>query len=245
MRVLDASVSVRKESFYLSQQRPTTVIFDLGNVVLYFDHGIICREIALKYNLDARVVQRKIFHDGLEQAFDEGRVSPSEFTRQCSVALGVPLDEATFQNIWSDIFSENSEIVELIRALRKKKVNLTLLSNTNLWHISWVKDNFSILNLFDTLVFSYEVGCRKPNLDIFQHALRVSGEESDPSQAVFIDDIEDYVIAAKRLGMRAILLQCRETSERPSQSSNSLKDCPGPPKARSSVCVTNCGVLSG
>jgi glucose-1-phosphatase len=181
----------------------STVMVDLGNVVLYFDHGIICRKLARRYGLDDQVVYQKIFQSGIESEFDEGRLSPELFTRRCSQALGVSLESAEFKNIWSDIFSENPPVIALLRELRKNTRTL-LLSNTNTWHIELVREKFPVLDLFDALVLSYQVGYVKPHRKFFERALELSREPGDPSHSVFIDDIDDNIKAGRQKGLKGI-----------------------------------------
>jgi HAD superfamily hydrolase (TIGR01549 family) len=78
---------------------------------------------------------------------------------------------------------------------------LILVSNTNEAHIDFVRANFRVLDYFDHLVFSYKVGSLKPDREIFEHAIAISGH---PPEALFYtDDREENVLAAAQLGMCA------------------------------------------
>jgi putative hydrolase of the HAD superfamily len=177
-----------------------TVIFDLGNVVLFFDHEVICRKLASLFNLDERFIFEKIFQDGIEKEFDEGKLSPEIFTQQCSDALNVSLNLSAFKYIWSDIFTKNTPVIEIIKELRARAC-VFLLSNTNIWHIEQVKNQFSVLELFDELILSFQVGYSKPHRKIFERAIELS---STPELIFYIDDIEAYVRAATELGIYGI-----------------------------------------
>jgi putative hydrolase of the HAD superfamily len=59
--------------------------------------------------------------------------------------------------------------------------------------------------LFDVVVDSSEVGRRKPDPAIFKHALSAVGGVA-AERAVFLDDYEGNVRAARALGMHAILV---------------------------------------
>lgn len=62
-----------------------------------------------------------------------------------------------------------------------------------------------LLDYFDEVVTSYDVGLRKPHPEIFARALDSLG--ADPSEAVMIgDELVDDVIGARSAGVRAILL---------------------------------------
>ncbi len=57
--------------------------------------------------------------------------------------------------------------------------------------------------LIDCVFDSSELGMRKPNPAIYQHALHAMGGVS-PARAVFLDDVEQNVLAAKQLGIQGI-----------------------------------------
>ncbi len=179
------------------------MVFDLGNVVLGFDHWIICRRLSEIYGIAADRVFECIFTRGLEGAFDKGQLSPEAFTQECSKALGVELNVDGFKAIWSDIFWENTDVIEIIRKLRSS-ARLILLSNTNTWHIEHVRKQYSVLDLFDALVLSFEIGETKPHQSIFQRAIELTREPGNPSRTAFIDDKQEYAQAARKFGLRDI-----------------------------------------
>ena len=180
--------------------KDNTVIFDLGNVVLFFDHGIFCRKLASLYDLNEQFVFQKIFKEGIERKYDEGRLSPEHFTRQCSEALGVQLDFLQFKAIWSDIFWKNSPVIDLIKLI-KKRAGVFLLSNTNVWHVEYIRRHFRILELFKELIFSFEVGHTKPDKRIFERAVELC---KGSKQIIYIDDTDEHVRAAIDLGISGI-----------------------------------------
>ncbi len=61
------------------------------------------------------------------------------------------------------------------------------------------------INLFDDIVISHRVGVAKPEPAIYEISLGNLGVRAD--EAVFIDDIEIFCLAARSLGMQAILYE--------------------------------------
>jgi putative hydrolase of the HAD superfamily len=59
--------------------------------------------------------------------------------------------------------------------------------------------------LFDVVVDSSEEGMRKPDPAIFRTALDRLGVD-DPRRVIFLDDFEGNILAARSLGMHAILV---------------------------------------
>jgi epoxide hydrolase-like predicted phosphatase len=87
----------------------------------------------------------------------------------------------------------------LVQDLKDAGVRVALLSNS--WGNTYPRE--SIDALFELVVISGEVGMRKPNPDIFTHALDLLG--IPPERVVFVDDAEPNTDGAARLGMHTVL----------------------------------------
>lgn len=97
------------------------------------------------------------------------------------------------------------DVVEAVRAIRRGGHLTALVTNNVLELRDLWRPLIPLEELFDAVVDSCEVGMRKPNPRIFELALEILGGV-DPEEAVFLDDYEGNVVAAERLGMRAILV---------------------------------------
>lgn len=100
---------------------------------------------------------------------------------------------------------KNDELLSYIRSELKQKYKISLLSNVG---TNWIRESFLNADeqaLFDDFVLSYEVKTTKPHPEIFEIALQRLGIE--PSEAVFIDDVDSYCQAAHALGIKAIVYQ--------------------------------------
>ena len=177
-----------------------TIMFDMGGVVLDFDPLIPCRILAPIIGLDPAEILKRVMDTDAPRLFELGSLSEEQFTDQCNKALGTNIKQAELQKIWSNIFTENEAVSNIIRAM-KPKAQLILLSNTNIWHFTHAKRTYRILDEFDTCVPSYQIGLMKPDRRIYQVALRFARH---PERVLFVDDIAENVDAAKQLGIRAI-----------------------------------------
>ena len=83
----------------------------------------------------------------------------------------------------------------------KRKYRLILLSNTDELHYSYIKKEFPVLDYFDGFVLSHKVGMRKPNPLIFLKSIKKS--KTMPWNCIYFDDIPEFVIMARLLGIRA------------------------------------------
>lgn len=85
---------------------------------------------------------------------------------------------------------------------------------------------FDLTMYFEAVVVSGEVGWKKPSRYIFEAAL--SKLSASPEEAVFVgDEYETDILGAKKIGMRAILLDRENTNgEEADVSITSLKELP-------------------
>jgi HAD superfamily hydrolase (TIGR01509 family) len=177
------------------------IAFDLGNVLIPFDHMKACRAIGAIYSLDPQYVYERIFEGSIVPAFDLGNLSPSGFTQECSNALKVNLNEDELIDAWSNIFSHDPEMEKLIEELAEN-ADLCLISNTNCWHYNSVLRDFPFVEHFPRKLLSYKIHKLKPDPEVFRLALRWAQKGQIN---IFIDDIEENVNSAAAVGFNAIL----------------------------------------
>ncbi len=177
------------------------IIFDLGKVIVDFDHFIICRKLAKHCSVTPEEIYDLAFTSKLEAHFDEGKITPKEFFIKTKKHLDLNIAIDTFKKIWNEIFTLNPGIASIIEKL-KKHYKLLCLSNTNPWHFEYCMKKFPVLGRFDAFILSYKVGKRKPHTRIFKDAIRKA--QALPKECLYIDDIEEYVKKAQELEMHAI-----------------------------------------
>ena len=184
----------------------TTVIFDMGNVILPFDPLKPCVVLGDRVGKTAHEVADMIYHNNLERWFEQGTIDGDGFTRSVSAALQTELSTNEFHDLWSDMFTENAEVSRLVRQL-KPHHHLILLSNTNSWHWHYALERFPIIAEFHDRVLSYEVGVLKPHPAIYRAALE---KTRSGDRVIFTDDIETNVAAARIMGIHGIHFQSAE-----------------------------------
>ena len=64
------------------------------------------------------------------------------------------------------------------------------------------RDAYAFNDLCDTIVYSHEVGCRKPDARIYRIVCERLGVSA--CQVLFLDDVDANVQAARALGMRGV-----------------------------------------
>lgn len=190
-----------------NQSSIQVIFFDLGNVILPFNHFPIAEKLS-------RFSQQKEFRDpqrtfsylfdlqeGVINPFDRGEVAPEVFFQSLKETLKLSLSFEAFVPIWDEIFTEDLEVSGIIRSL-KERWRLGLLSNTDPLHFNYILSAFPIVRLLDKWILSYEVGFKKPDLRIFQKAIAWASVE--PEKILFVDDTKGHVDAAAALGIQGI-----------------------------------------
>lgn len=195
----------------MTLRRFSLCLFDLGNVILNFDFSAATRRLAPLCHLTSEeVFQRMASWEGFIP-FEEGRIEPPQFFESMRKRLNCPLNYETFLPIWTDIFSENKEVSDLVRRLLKQ-VPVVLISNTNRLHFDHCYRTFPIVREIGQFALSCEVGFRKPDPRIYQAAL--AKFKIPPERAIYVDDLEELVQAGKTVGLEAILFQDAERLEK-------------------------------
>ncbi len=184
-------------------QAITTIIFDLGGVLI---------------DWDPRYLYRKLLDD--ETAIDAflNEVCTPDWNEQQDA--GRSLEEATRTKVAE--FPEHKELIEayygrwpemlggpiagsvaLLEELRRQR-NYKLLALTN-WSdetfpIAW--ERYSFLRYFEDILVSGREGLKKPDPAIYRRLL--DRNDLNPGEAVFIDDNARNIAAADRLGLKTI-----------------------------------------
>jgi FMN phosphatase YigB (HAD superfamily) len=177
------------------------VLFDLGKVLLDFDKDVILDGFRQKTDLPEEEIQHglELYH---ELGFETGATSPEDFYRCVNKELRLGMAFDGFREVWCNIFREIPPMVELFHGIRKK-YETYILSNTDPLHFPYVLEQFPWLEMFDGRAISYELGVRKPNREFFIMALKKFGKTA--SECVYIDDIDENVLAARELGIDSVL----------------------------------------
>ena len=177
-----------------------TIIFDLGNVLVYFDEMPIFRKWAAAGNKKISQVMDYYKKSRPRRDFEKGKISPKQFYDKTVQDLGLKMTINDFRKNWNEIFTLNKGAERIVKSL-KGKYNLILLSNTNIWQYEYVKKKYKVVDLFDEHILSYEVGMRKPNPMIYLIALRKS--KTLPFNCAYFDDIPQFIKVAGIIGIKA------------------------------------------
>jgi len=124
---------------------------------------------------------------------------------------GLSAQLADFPSRWFADRSTNQSWVAALRALRARGVFVGLLSNMPpAWDRYW-RATVAPDGLFDDVVLSFEVGCRKPEPAVF--ALAAARAGTTPDRCLLVDDLEPNCAAAREAGWHAVRFESTPQAE--------------------------------
>ena len=175
-----------------------TLLFDLGGVVV--DYRGPERLAALSEGALSLEGAHAALASDLLHAFERGEVSPEQFAQGMVENYRLPVSPQIFIEefeTWPERFLPGAR--EAIEALRGD-YRLACLSNINIPH--WRRaEALDLPPLFERAFLSHVIGARKPEPEIFAHAL---GELGGPAEAiVFFDDVPANVEVGGSPGLKA------------------------------------------
>ena len=187
-------------------KRPSFLFFDIGNVLLYFDHHRAAENLARVAGVTADDVWQFAFASDLNNRCDAGEVSAAEFCRQFREHFACHASDEVLCHAASDIFELNPSMTGIAARLQRHGHRIGLLSNTSEIHIEWLlrsRSYSTVPFMFDVCVYSYRERLMKPDKNIFLRAAQQAGVA--PHEVFYVDDIEGHVQGARAAGFDAVV----------------------------------------
>ena len=178
-----------------------TIFFDIGGVLLNIHPERTIKQLSTLTNLTEKEIVNA-FPEEAHHKYERGEITGSEFFNEVKHQLpgSNNIIEEQFWNAWSLLVGEETEVVKTMNKLTLK-YSVWLLSNTNPYHIL-EEERFKLFDKIKGGIYSFEIGSRKPEKDIYLKALEIA--KTIASEVLFIDDLIDNVEMARLLNMNAI-----------------------------------------
>ena len=187
---------------------PQAIVFDFGGVMT----GEPNREAVIEFLCTTfQLIPSEFEKANLEkkEAVKLG-MTDEEFWLNFANERGVVLPNTwlqQFKSVMKEAIGANPEMYALVNELREKQIPVALLSNID-ERLSKLIREFGLYDPFNPCLLSWEIGARKPNAKAYEILLERLGLPS--ADVVFIDDKEENVEAAKKIGIDALLFESSE-----------------------------------
>jgi putative hydrolase of the HAD superfamily len=190
----------------MPQQAPAlrAIIFDIGRVLIRVNLQRALEGLSAGLALSPEEVWSAIENDPRWPDWQVGRVSARDWYLQLTKQLGASLTFEQFTEAWNR--SLDPQPIHELSFFEKlsKHYRLGLLSNTDPIHVAKLESTYDFFRYFPPAVriYSCVIGACKPDPLVYRAALQACKVRAE--QALYIDDILEFVQAAQRLGMSAI-----------------------------------------
>ena len=211
------------------------VWFDLGYTLIYMQRETSYQQALTRFGFDVPLENiEKEFHltDKLFMREYPGFfLQPREvfmpaYLGLVNYHLGISVDVCELNALWESIKAKIDDywlpyqgISALLEALQQKSIGLGIISN---WDCTArdILNAVGLINYFDPIIISCEVGCSKPEPAIFKLALETAAV--DARNCIYIgDNYYDDAVGSRKVGMPALII-----NRFGSLGTEEITDCP-------------------
>lgn len=175
-------------------------LFDIGHVLVDFDFQDFLDAVSSASGRSCGPLTERDME--IHDAVERGHISDVEWVDYLNRAKGLSWTVDDLVDVWSGMFTLHETGRRLFLDMLDAGVDVYTLSNIAKHHMDAIENNWS--GFFDGVggfFLSYEIGIRKPNSDIYRHALERL--EATGDQCFFIDDRPENIEAARAVGIHA------------------------------------------
>lgn len=177
-----------------------TIIFDFGDIFINLEKETAVSEFK-KLGLDGPNEELLKMND----LFERGKITELEFIQGFQKYIP-DADLLDIRKAWNSVIGEFPLYrLEFLQML-SKKYRLFLLTNTDAIHISRFEHMAGMsffsdfYQCFEKVYYSFEMGMRKPEPEIFNYILKK--HDLSPKRTLFVDDKKENTDAAAALGIQ-------------------------------------------
>jgi epoxide hydrolase-like predicted phosphatase len=180
------------------------IFFDFGGVILRTEYQAPRQQLAERFNMEYEDIDKAVFGSPSALRASLGEITEAEHWKE--IGKRFKLTDANLKAFEESFFAGDvidRDFLEYIDTLRPKH-HVGLISNA--W--SGLRDYMTrekVIQFFDSVTISAEVGAVKPEPKILQLALEQAGVKAE--EAVFVDDFQANIVACESIGMKGILFK--------------------------------------
>jgi putative hydrolase of the HAD superfamily len=192
------------------------LFWDVGGVLLSnaWDHTE--RDLAIEHFLLSKP-EFEERHTELVVPFEEGRLSLDEYLERTVFYQSQTFSREEFKQFMFSLSRPKVQSLELARSLSSKcEYAMATINNESRDLNKYRIQKFELAEIFDVFVSSCFVGIRKPDERIYRLALELT--QFSAEECVFIDDRQENLTGAEKVGIRTVLMKDAQQLRRDLQS---------------------------
>lgn len=200
--------------------RVSFIWFDIGYTLLYMQRESTYQEALRKFGIDKPIdeittgfhLTDKLFMREYPGIFLKPReVYMPSYLGILNYRLGLNLNVCELDAYWEEVKKKMDNywlpfngVVDVLDTLKKDSIGLGVISN---WDCTArdVLSDAGLIDYFDHLIISCEVGVNKPDAAIFTLALQTAGVRAQECMYVG-DNYYDDVLGSRKVGMQAVII---------------------------------------
>ena len=191
--------------------KPTSLLFDFGNVIIDIDIPGATRQIgALR---SKKVTEDEFRKEVVELVlkYEVGSISTDIFINGILRHSRPDVQALDVITAWNSMLIGIPEYRLAALEMIRQEYSLYMLSNTNALHIEWVDNHLEQMHgisdleqdHFHDVYYSHRIGKRKPDREAFQYV--IDNSFINPEKTLFIDDTEENIESARAMGFQVLL----------------------------------------
>lgn len=176
-------------------------IFDIGGVLVSLDR--VARDRAVRKNSDpGSSLRYRDVPQNIIREFCVGLSTEPQYVEAMAAALGVPVS-SVYEAEHAYLGEGDRTFIDFVRLIGKRHRVICLSNNQP---IHWRRINDSLLgpDFFNRSYLSQDLGLEKPDPRIFAEVSRA--ENCGAKHAIFVDDVVENVIAARKAGWQTCIV---------------------------------------
>lgn len=177
------------------------VIFDIGQVLIRLDFTELMKMRGTTVSQDMKSWFAEMDKWDFYDQFERGFVTREKFYEEIKKTYGLNFSEQEFLTQWNTVLRETISPMDETLEKLKKRVKIYGLTNANAYHVDHMYAAYPITRHFDKIFSSHDLGCRKPEREIYEKVTNAIGIA--PENILFVDDREENAIAARSFGWHA------------------------------------------
>lgn len=179
------------------------IVLDMGNVCCRWDVSYISQSMTNQTSMQW-LIKKKVFLSKYWQSLDAGEITIIEAEKEMSQNLQEHEKQMIHYALyhWHDYFDQFDVMEKYIIKWKEKGYRIFLLSNCSMQFYEYFQSK-SIFKHFDGYYISAQHHLLKPDIRIYDDFLSFFHLKAE--ECLFVDDVEENVIAARIAGMTALV----------------------------------------